>query len=86
MLNTVSVSNVTPDIFHPFTLRSGTKYRALGDHVFTIEEKIYVCQLFINNYRHFAVEENTRNFCTRHNIRIEDVDVWINAYQNGIIF
>jgi hypothetical protein len=56
-------------------MRSGTKYRALGDHVFTIEEKIYVCELFINNYRHIAEEENTRNFCARHNIRIEYVDV-----------
>jgi hypothetical protein len=83
-----------PSIFHPISLRSGTKYRRLNRHAFSIDEKNWICQQFstgcaVNSIQngpsklYTVFNRRLESFSQRHGLSLVALNEWIDLFHNG---
>lgn len=71
-----------PCILHPMSLRGSSKYRALGRHEFSPEEKLWVCEYLINSCNDLETDlaPAIRSWCTRYSVRENVLNAWMRVY------
>ena len=78
----------TPSIFMPMTLRTGTKYKALSHHCFSVPEKQWLC-LHITHKKSLSdvsIRDIITEISTRHDIDSEHVMEWYRVIASGMMF
>ena len=76
--------NAIPDVFRPILLRSGSRYRALERHVFSSEEKAWVCgQLSSARRVHRSRLRLLATFALRHSLPPEGLFEWLEEFKTG---
>ena len=73
-----------PDVFRPINLRSGSRYRALERHVFSSEEKAWVCGHLSSARRvHRSRLRLLATFALRYSLRPEGLFEWLEEFKTG---
>jgi hypothetical protein len=75
-----------PFILLPISLRGGSKFRALGRHEFSSEEKLWVCEHLMNTCNDLEAElaPAISLWCTRYSVKENVLNTWMNLYaQHG---
>lgn len=74
-----------PSIFQPIELRSGSRYRSLQNHFFSIAEKLWVCKQVIGPFVCFSADlaPVIADLSDRYSIDYDAVESWINMYTSG---
>ena len=82
------LSDSTPTIFLPISLRSGDKFRALRRYCFNTEEKQWVCDHIVSSCDDIEskIDCDIVLFCKRYQLNPSIVTSWINQYADGISF
>jgi len=63
--------------FKGVTLRTGVKYQNLHNHVFTYNEKLWLCENIVE-----AGKNGFRTYVRRYNLRRGPLKVWLRGFRN----
>ena len=72
-----------PLIFTRLSLRSGEKFRSLSHHLFTFEEKYWVCDALSGANFSPPPMESIVSFCLQYDIKPASVSGWLTTYQHS---
>ena len=76
----------TPSIFEPLDLRGGTiKYRSLDKYMFSLEEKMWVCQFLGSESGMHPRQQQQRlvAFSNRYSLRVDGLHEWMSQYKRS---